>query len=165
MIRTINKPTRVTRNTATVIDNIITKTVISGIQHRPSIIKADVSDHFPVVFTLNTCEKGEPKDKKNKQSYELDQIEWNNIIKTLGNPNTAYGSFFNIFFKTYDKYFPKVRIEIKTKTLQSPWITKGITKYSKKKQKLYERFLKKHTPQNEQKYKNYKFFFQTIEKK
>ena len=164
MIHTINKPTRVIRNTATAIDHIITKTVISGIQHRSSIIKTDISDHFPVVFTLNTCEKGKPKDKKNKQSYELGQIEWNNIIKTLGNPNTAYGSFFNIFFKTYDKYFPKVRIEIKAKTIQSPWITKGITKYSKKKQKLYERFLKKHTPQNEQKYKNYNFFSKQLKK-
>ena len=34
MIPTINKPTRVTRNTATAIDHIITNTVISGIQHR-----------------------------------------------------------------------------------------------------------------------------------
>ena len=34
MIPTINKPTRVTRNTATAIDHIITNTVMSGIQHR-----------------------------------------------------------------------------------------------------------------------------------
>ena len=34
---------------------------------------------------------------------ELSQIEWNNIIKTLDNPNTAYESFFDILFKTYDK--------------------------------------------------------------
>ena len=34
MIPTINKQTRVTRNAATVIDHIITNTVISGIQHR-----------------------------------------------------------------------------------------------------------------------------------
>ena len=97
--------------------------------------------------------------------HELSQIEWNNIIKTLDNPNTAYESFFDIFFKTYDKYFPKVRIKIKTKTIQNPWITKGITKSSKKKQKLYKRFLKKRTPQNEQKYKNYKNLFETIKKK
>ena len=89
----------------------------------------------------------------------------NNIIKTLDNPNTAYESFFDIFFKTYDKYFPKVRIKIKAKTIQNPWITKGITKSSKKKQKFYERFLKKRTPQNEQKYKNYKNLFETIKKK
>ena len=74
--------------------------------------------------------------------HELSQIEWNNIIKTLDNPNTACESFFDIFFKTYDKYFPKVRIKIKAKTIQNSWITKGITMSSKKKQKLYGRFLK-----------------------
>ena len=70
-----------------------------------------------------------------------------------------------MFFKTYGKYFPKVRIKIKAKTIQNPWITKGITKSSKKKQKLYERFLKKRTTENEQKYKNYKNLFKTIKKK
>ena len=40
-----------------------------------------------------------------------------------------------------------------------------MAKPSKKKQKLYERFLKKRTPQNEQKYKNYKNLFETIKKK
>ena len=49
MIPTINKPTRVTRNTATAIDHIITNTVISGIQHRSGIIKTDISDNFPIV--------------------------------------------------------------------------------------------------------------------
>ena len=44
-------------------------------------------------------------------------------------------------------------------------ITKSIRKSSKKKQKLYERFLKKRTPQNEQQYKNYKNLFETIKKK
>ena len=107
MIPTINKPTRVTRNTATAINHIITNTVISGIQHRSGIIKTDISDHFPIVFALNTCEKCEPEDKKqfiDKRIYEelfkheLSQIEWNNIIKTLDNPNTAYESFFDIYF-------------------------------------------------------------------
>ena len=51
------------------------------------------------------------------------------------------------------------------KTIQNPWITKGITKSSKKKQKLYARFLKQRTPQNEQKYKNYKNLFETIKQK
>ena len=63
VIPIINKPTRVTRNTATAIDHIITNTVISGIQHRSGIIKTDISDHFPIVFALNTCEKSKPEDK------------------------------------------------------------------------------------------------------
>ena len=96
---------------------------------------------------------------------KLSQIEWKNIIKTLDNPNTAYENFFDIFFKTSDKYFPEVRIKIKAKTNQNPWIKKRIRKSFKKKQKLYERFLKKRTPQNQQQYKNYKNLFETIEKK
>ena len=63
MIPPINKPTRVTRNTATAIDHIITNTVISGIQQRSGIIKTDISDHFPIVFALNTCEKSKAEDK------------------------------------------------------------------------------------------------------
>ena len=153
-------------------------TGLAQVQHRSGIIKTNISDHFPIVFALNTCEKGKPENKaqyiykciyEKEQielfKHELSQIEWNNIIKTLDNPNTAYESFFDIFSKTYDKYFAKVRIKIKAKTIQNPWITKGITKSSKSPQKLYERFLKKRTPQNEQKYKNYKNLFEKIKKK
>ena len=56
MIPTINKPTHISRNTTTVIDHIITNTVISGIQHRSGIIKTDISDHFPIAYVLSTCE-------------------------------------------------------------------------------------------------------------
>ena len=78
MIPTINKPTRVTRNTATAIDHIIINTVISGIQHRSGIIKTDISDQFPIVFALNTGEKREPEDEAQfiyKCIYEEEQIE------------------------------------------------------------------------------------------
>ena len=37
---------------------------------------------------------------------------------------------------------------MKAKTIQNSWITKGITKPSKKKQRLYEQFLKKPNPEN-----------------
>ena len=63
MIPTINKSTRVTRNTATAIDRIITNTVISGIKHSFGITKSNISDHIPIVFALNTNEKSNPKNK------------------------------------------------------------------------------------------------------
>ena len=99
MIPTINKPTRATRNTARVKYHIITNTVMCGIQHRSGIIKTDVSDHFPIVFAFNPCQKSKPEDKAQfiYSKHELGQIKWNNIIKTLDKPNTAYESFFNIF--------------------------------------------------------------------
>ena len=51
---------------------------------------------------------------------------------------------------------------IKSKNLASPWITKGIIKSSKKKQKLYEKFLKRKTCINENNYKNYKRLFENV---
>ena len=43
--------------------------------------------------------------------------------------------------------------------------TKGITKSSKKKQKLYEKYLKNRNPQNLATYKTYKNLFETIKRK
>ena len=60
--------------------------------------------------------------------------------------------------------FPKLEVKVKFKSNQSPWITKAIAKSSKKKQRLYEKFLKNRTPQNEEIYKTYKNLFETIKK-
>ena len=40
-------------------------------------------------------------------------------------------------------FFPMNKMNIKTKDLESPWITKGIKKSSKKKQCLYSKFFLK----------------------
>ena len=44
----------------------------------------------------------------------------------------------------------------------NPWVTKRITKSSKKKQKLYEKI---RTPENEKTNQNYKILFESITKK
>ena len=56
-------------------------------------------------------------------------------------------------------FFLKVKVQIKTKSLHSPWITKGIAKSSKRKQKLYEKYLKRRTNDTETAYKLYKNLF------
>ena len=53
--------------------------------------------------------------------------------------------FLETFISVYDNFFPKVKVEIKSQSLDSPWITKGITKFSKRMQKLYEKNLKRRT--------------------
>ena len=47
MIPTINKPTRVTKKTASTIDHIITNSFVEN-TFKTAIIKSDVSDHFPI---------------------------------------------------------------------------------------------------------------------
>ena len=51
LIPTINKPTRVGKNSATAIDHIITDWVLTC-DFKTAILKTDLSDHFPIVITL-----------------------------------------------------------------------------------------------------------------
>ena len=67
-------------------------------------------------------------------------------IQKIEDPNKAYKYFLNIFPDIYDNSFPKWEVKVKFKSDQSHWITKGIAKSSKKKQRLYEKFLKNRTP-------------------
>ena len=86
-------------------------------------------------------------------------------IKRIEDPNKAYKYLLNIFIDIYDKSFQKLEVKVKFKSDQSPLITKGIAKSSKKKQRIYEKFLKNRTPKNEETYKTYKNLFETIKKR
>ena len=86
-------------------------------------------------------------------------------VKNLKQPNEAYNKFLDIFTKLYDKYFLIRKSKIKPKRALSLWITNDIAKSSKEKQKLYENFLKHHTPINKTNYKAYKNLFQMIKRK
>ena len=48
-----------------------------------------------------------------------------------------------IFAKLNEEAVPKQRTEMKQKDLFTPWMTKGLLKYSERKQKSYKRYLKK----------------------
>ena len=86
-------------------------------------------------------------------------------VKNLEQPNEAYNKFIEIFIELYEEYFPIRKIKTKPKRALSLWITNGIAKSSKQKQKLYEKFLKHRAPINEANYKAYKSLFQTIKRK
>ena len=77
-------------------------------------------------------------------------------IEAFTDPNEAYKAFLERFLLLYDKNVPIRKIKIKAKDLERPWITNGIKKSSKKKQRLYQKFLKTRTEENESEYKNYK---------
>ena len=176
IIRLTNKPLRITRHTTNAIDHIITNSVTGHNDFKSAIIKTDLSDHFPIVFAIKTNETTQRPVVKStyKRSYcEKNIDKFKNIlhnrnwddIKKIEDPNKAYKYFLNIFIDIYDKSFPKSEVKVKFKSDQSPWITKGIAKSSKKKQRLYEKFLKNRTPKNEETYKTYKNLFETIKRR
>lgn len=168
LIPTITKPTRVTLTSATIIDNIITNNFHNN-EYQTGVIETDVSDHFPTFLlsdeslpdklsapTIFKREINECSIEKFRQS--LLEANWE-LVSETENLNGAYDVFLRMFINLYEKSFPKKKVSIKTSTLENPWITKGLIKSSKKKQRLYEAFLKKRTYTNENKYKNYKNTF------
>ena len=72
---------------------------------------------------------------------KLHESDWAET-ETSRNPNVCYKIFLKIFLSLYDEYFVIKMIKLKTKDMQSPWITTGIKKSSKHKQRLFEKFLK-----------------------
>ena len=65
----------------------------------------------------------------------------------------------------YDANFLIREYILKDKDIKPPWISKGLKKPWKKKQKLYIKFLKTKTLEDEFKYKTYKSLFEKLRKK
>ena len=95
---------------------------------------------------------------------KLQETSWDDI-EASRNSDEAYKSFLNKFSDLYDSYFPKKQVKLKSKDLQSPWITNGIEKSSKRKQRLYEKFLKNQNEKNKVEYKTYKKLFESVKKR
>ena len=171
----INKPTRITRSSETLIDNILTNN-FKDHKVKSGIIKTDISDHFLIFMTENklVVKEGELNTKHVRQINEksiskfrsmLEQnTEWE-LIKDCKTADSAYDLFIRFFYTQHDKAFPKIEKVCKQKSSQSQWMTKGLIKSSRRKQRLYEKFLKRKTLENEQKYKEYKNLFESLKKK
>ena len=108
MVPVINKPTRVTRYTATGIDQMFTNSIINT-EIKPAIIKEDISDHFPILFvakvkvdvnikTEQYIFKRYISDQSIKQfKQKLRDITWDDI-KIFDSVNHSYDRFLQIFF-------------------------------------------------------------------
>ena len=98
----INKPTRVTADSATLIDNIFTNNIngLNNCMH--GIFVTDISDHYPIFhMSLKKYEANKElyitKRKysdANKQSFldNLQEINWQNVLAT-----TSTNSSFDLF--------------------------------------------------------------------
>ncbi|XP_065642226.1 uncharacterized protein LOC136073884 [Hydra vulgaris] len=174
----INKPIRVTSKSITAIDNILTNS-IQDTTLKSGIIKTDISDHFPIYFSLSLDSRKIDNskilfykrviDETSTQKFKdlLSVTNWQKVYRECnsGNTNSAYIKFINLFMLEYNKSFPIQEKEIKAKYLNCPWITKEIRKSSKQKQKLYIKHLKNRSEANLFLYKQYKNLFEKIKKK
>ena len=66
----IYKPARVCKNTTTIIDNIITNCVFDNTLKK-AIIESDISDHFLIIFTIQT---GKNRSKCQNLAYNKENL-------------------------------------------------------------------------------------------
>ena len=130
MVPVLNKPTRVTKNTVTAIDHIITNQLL----HRTintGIIKLDISNHFPIFLIAETEKRITPEKKvqmtkrltnnktKTKLKNALQEMTWDDVISSK-QTDCAYAIFLNKFTSLYDKVSEKYMVTVKSKTRKNP---------------------------------------------
>lgn len=148
LIPLVNKPTRVTSHSATLIDNIFTNCFQQNTLN--GIILNDISDHFPISpyfkDNLPTRQKNEKIHKREfternllKFQTALSQINWFNVLSDQ-DPNDLHLSFANEYSKHFEECFPiktfKSNLYNKPK---SPWITASLLVSIRNKNRLYKK--------------------------
>ena len=112
----IGKPTRVCKNSATIIDNILTNCVFDNTL-KIAIIKSDISDHFPIIFTIQTG--------KNQRNAKILFIIKENLTRqktwlssSQKDVNKMYETFLSTFLEIYQTNFQYKQVSVKPKDVK-----------------------------------------------
>jgi hypothetical protein len=169
----VTLPTRIGNRCASIIDHISTN--ITDDSYDVGIIVSDISDHFPVFYVRHFENKKEKVlpikvrkiDERSKLEFRsaLENHDWNNVINNF-NPESSFDNFFEVVNFYYERSFPEKFINPSNKNkIKSPWMTEGLMKSRKHKQKLYSKKMYKPCPENNQKFKEYNSMYTNIIRK
>ena len=159
----ITKPTRITKTTATLIDNIIISKRLQK-QFDCGIIIDDISDHLPCYLKICDIKPGLKAPEKinyrkindkaiNRINIDLSNHDWSELTTKCA--NEAFNSFHAILTSSLDEHAPeKVQI-VKYRRSYDPWLTVGVRKCMKKQKQLYRASIKSQSENDINKYKNY----------
>ena len=152
LVPSISKPTRITRRTATLIDNVLISQSLQA-QMRPHLIVEDISDHLPILILLkdlNKSVRGSNLIKsRNLNTINLEKIsrdirrhDWQELLGE-SNASQSFTIFHKILCETIEKHAPETVKRIKAnKIIRNPWITKGIMKSLSRQRQMFKVHLK-----------------------
>ena len=167
LLPTITKPTRITRTTATLIDNIIIGRNFQS-DFEACILISDISDHLPCLLTvkkLSLFEKSPTKittrglneHKINTLNDKLSEVNWKEQFHSK-DVDQQYHTFQELLTDTIEEVAPYYTKTIPSnRVFKDPWLSTGLHKCIRKQQALYKETIKR--PKMEQaltKYKNYR---------
>ena len=172
LLATISRPTRITKNSATLIGNILAGQDLY-FKTLGGIVIKDLSDHLPCVCVIKNIKtwKGETitiyKRDTSQTNIKLlkDSMNSNNWLTVLGTKPTSeqFKIFHSLLLEKLDKFCPKKEIKISgKKIIREPWLTKGLIKCLDKQKHHYKEFLVHRITNCENKYKVYRNTLQQI---
>ena len=164
LLPNITKPTRVTKSSATLIDNIFSNDISSAENLFKGLLYTDITDHYPIFYIDYSCTiKLQDKVIKKrilsqtnvtKFSSALLNHDWNHILQN-NEPQSAYYSLMNDYVKMYNSSFPIKSFKLGYKTRKT-WLSEGMKKSIKNKNRLYRRQKTSGNPEHELAYKSYR---------
>jgi hypothetical protein len=160
----ISNPTRITAHTATLIDNIFTNQISENIFN--GIILNDISDHLPIfasfyeekfpTYQHKIFKRCYNENNMNKFRELLSQIDWYNKLNRMG-PDESYTTFVNEYTKLFETCFPlKATTKKQLEKISTPWLTQGLLRSIRKKNKLYKQLIGSPSVLRESRYKKYR---------
>ena len=164
-IPTINRPTRVTKDTCTLIDNIYTNHYNIKYDNYSGVLSTDITGHFPV-FHVSKLHCDHPIDKeyktvriinehrKLKFMEKIQNMDWTSL-DSFQDCQTYFSNFLKLLKNTYDESFPTTRVKIKYRN-RLHWLSDGLKSSIRQTNKLYRISLKHPTIQNIYRYKQYR---------
>ena len=149
LLPTITKPTRISKTSATLIDNILISKKLQP-NYESLIIVDDLSDHLPCLVKLKNFKPTGTKNFILKRvinnkavkniSEDISKIDWN--MKMKDKPaSDSFHAFHSELSITLNKHAPEKLVRIKEKRVKNPWMSKGLKNSLIKSKKLYERAL------------------------
>lgn len=165
----ITKPTRLTDHSSTLIDHIYTNTSIQNITSGIALV--DISDHLPIFCICNTPARRNKRtiylrdySKFNQEKYisDINSINWTDMFNNHQDINEMTAECVGTIKRIIDKNAPKKQASLsKMKQMAKPWLTNGLLKSIRVKQKLYlTHFLSK----NKNKISTYKVYSNLLNK-
>ena len=135
LLPVIMKPTRISRTSATLIDNIIISDKLQ-LNYTSNILVSNLSDHLPCYVEIKEFYAGKrevTKIKKrklnnnnlNKIKIEIGSITWGSLLCDLG-ASESFATVHNKIIEIIDKIAPEYEVNIRSKRINKPWISKSI---------------------------------------
>ena len=132
----INRPTRVTRNTCTLIDNIFTNNYSINNQLFNGISKADISDHYILFYIIKSTDSTKDVNSDYKTVRIVNESRINGFVEKIKNTDwsvlnshrdcqTYFAKFYALFKTIYDGSFPLTRVKMRYRN-RLPWLKKSI---------------------------------------